>query len=150
MVYGTMGGEGQPQTQAALFTRHVLFGQDLQAAVTAPRWLLGRTWGAEATNLRVESRFAPDVIDALRRPATMSRWWAPSIRSWDTPAPWSAIPRASSKAPPTPAATGRWRRSDAPPPYQPMALGSQVASDGYRNSKTSPISCMPTNGRTPT
>ena len=66
MVYGTMGGEGQPQTQAALFTRHVLFGQDLQAAVTAPRWLLGRTWGAETTNLRVESRLAPDVVCALK------------------------------------------------------------------------------------
>ncbi|MFX7731809.1 gamma-glutamyltransferase, partial [Acinetobacter baumannii] len=42
LAYGTMGGEGQPQTQAAVFTRHVLFGQNLQAAVSAPRWLLGR------------------------------------------------------------------------------------------------------------
>ena len=25
MAYGTMGGDGQPQTQAALFTRHVYF-----------------------------------------------------------------------------------------------------------------------------
>ena len=46
LVYGAMGGDGQPQTQAALFTRHVLFGQTAQEAVTAPRWLLGRTWGA--------------------------------------------------------------------------------------------------------
>jgi gamma-glutamyltranspeptidase/glutathione hydrolase len=37
MVYGTMGGEGQPQTQATVFTRHVTFGQPLQTAVTAPR-----------------------------------------------------------------------------------------------------------------
>ena len=29
MAYGTMGGDGQPQTQAALFTRHVLFGEPL-------------------------------------------------------------------------------------------------------------------------
>ncbi len=65
MVYGTMGGEGQPQTQAALYTRHVTYGQELQAAVTAPRWLLGRTWGAPTANLRIESRFAPAVIDAL-------------------------------------------------------------------------------------
>lgn len=67
MVYGTMGGEGQPQTQAAIFTRHVLFGQELQAAVTAPRWLLGRTWGATSTNLKVESRVDPAVIAALRQ-----------------------------------------------------------------------------------
>ncbi len=67
MVYGTMGGEGQPQTQAAVFARHVLFGQELQAAVTAPRWLLGRTWGAASTNLKLESRFDPAVIEALRK-----------------------------------------------------------------------------------
>lgn len=66
IAYGTMGGEGQPQTQAAIFTRHVMFGQDMQTAVTAPRWLLGRTWGEDSTNLKLESRFAPDLIDALR------------------------------------------------------------------------------------
>lgn len=66
MAYGTMGGEGQPQTQAMLFSRHVLYGQPLQAAVTAPRWLLGRTWGAETTSLRIENRFDASVIAALR------------------------------------------------------------------------------------
>jgi gamma-glutamyltranspeptidase/glutathione hydrolase len=65
MVYGTMGGEGQPQTQAAIYTRHVNFEQGLQAAVTAPRWLLGRTWGDDRTNLRIENRFDRAVIDAL-------------------------------------------------------------------------------------
>ena len=65
LAYGTMGGEGQPQTQAAIFTRHVNFGEDMQAAVTAPRWLLGRTWGAETTNLKLESRFPPELIKAL-------------------------------------------------------------------------------------
>jgi gamma-glutamyltranspeptidase len=67
MSYGTMGGEGQPQTQAAVFSRYAMFGQGLQAAVTAPRWLLGRTWGAASTNLKVESRFDPSVIEALRK-----------------------------------------------------------------------------------
>ncbi|MBS9476971.1 gamma-glutamyltransferase family protein [Ancylobacter radicis] len=66
MVYGTMGGEGQPQTQAALFSRYALFGQDLQQAITAPRWLLGRTWGAETVTLKLEDRFPPALIDALR------------------------------------------------------------------------------------
>lgn len=65
MVYGTMGGEGQPQTQAVLFTRYALFKQELQAAITAPRWLLGRTWGAPRANLRIESRFAPQLVEAL-------------------------------------------------------------------------------------
>lgn len=65
MPYGTMGGEGQPQTQAALFTRYAHYGQDLQAAITAPRWLLGRTWGSDLTNLRIENRVPPAVIAAL-------------------------------------------------------------------------------------
>jgi len=67
MPYGTMGGEGQPQTQAMVFSRHVLHGQGLQEAITAPRWLLGRTWGAETTSLRIENRFDPAVIAALRK-----------------------------------------------------------------------------------
>jgi len=65
MVYGAMGGEGQPQTQAAIYTRHVVYGQELQAAVSAPRWLLGRTWGESTARLRIENRFSPEVVEAL-------------------------------------------------------------------------------------
>ncbi len=65
LVYGTMGGEGQPQTQAAVFTRHVLFGQPLQQAVTAPRWLLGRTWGEDTTSLKLEDGIPEPVIEQL-------------------------------------------------------------------------------------
>jgi len=65
LSYGTMGGEGQPQTQAAIFTRHVLYKHDLQASITAPRWLLGRTWGDETTSLKVESRFEDGLIEML-------------------------------------------------------------------------------------
>jgi oxamate amidohydrolase len=65
LAYGTMGGEGQPQTQAAVFTRYALFNQDLQAAVTAPRWLLGKTWGDATTSLKLEDRFPPDLVAAL-------------------------------------------------------------------------------------
>lgn len=66
MPFGTMGGEGQPQTQAAVFTRYARFGQSLQQAVTAPRWLLGRTWGSETTSLKLESRFDPAVVEQLK------------------------------------------------------------------------------------
>ncbi|MCC7274851.1 MAG: gamma-glutamyltransferase [Alphaproteobacteria bacterium] len=65
VTYGTMGGEGQPQTQAAILTR-LLLGRTPQQAVTAPRWLLGRTWGAEATSLKIEDRMEPAVVDVLR------------------------------------------------------------------------------------
>jgi gamma-glutamyltranspeptidase/glutathione hydrolase len=66
MVYGTMGGEGQPQTQAAIFTRYVDFEQGLEEAIAAPRWLLGRTWGEESAKLRIEARFDLAVTDALQ------------------------------------------------------------------------------------
>jgi gamma-glutamyltranspeptidase/glutathione hydrolase len=65
LCYGTMGGDGQPQSQAAVFTRYARFGHDLQAAVTAPRWLLGRTWGAASTTLKLEARLDRDVAAAL-------------------------------------------------------------------------------------
>jgi len=65
MPYGAMGGEGQPQTQAALFTRYA-GGMGLQAAITAPRWLLGRTWGEDSVTLKLEDRFDPALYDALR------------------------------------------------------------------------------------
>jgi gamma-glutamyltranspeptidase/glutathione hydrolase len=65
MAYGCMGGDGQPQTQSALFTRHVTFGEPLDVAIDRPRWVLGRTWGAPRTALRLESRFDGHLIDAL-------------------------------------------------------------------------------------
>ncbi len=65
MAYGAMGGDGQPQTQSAVFTRHVLFAQPLAAAIDRPRWVLGRTWGDAQTKLRLESRFDGNLVDQL-------------------------------------------------------------------------------------
>ena len=65
MAYGSMGGDGQPQFQAAVFTRHVVFRQPLAEAIDRPRWLLGRTWGSPHTNLRVEPRFDAGLVDRL-------------------------------------------------------------------------------------
>jgi gamma-glutamyltranspeptidase/glutathione hydrolase len=67
LVYGTMGGDGQPQTQAALVTRVLDRGFEPQAAVEAPRWLFGRTWGDVSRALRIEARFGPEIAEALRR-----------------------------------------------------------------------------------
>ena len=66
LAYGTMGGEGQPQTQAALVTRVIDRGLGPQAAVEAPRWLLGRTWGDATRALRLEDRLGAGVADTLR------------------------------------------------------------------------------------
>ncbi len=67
LVYGTMGGEGQPQTQAAIATRVVDFGMFPQDAVAAPRWLHGRTWGAASNDLKMESRIPQATLDEMKK-----------------------------------------------------------------------------------
>jgi gamma-glutamyltranspeptidase len=66
MVYGNMGGDGQPQSQSAVFSRIARFGWNPQAAIDAPRWLLGRTWGQSTDSLKLEAHFPAQTIDALR------------------------------------------------------------------------------------
>jgi oxamate amidohydrolase len=67
LAAGTMGGEGQPQTLVAVTTRVVDLGQDVQAAVEAPRWVYGRTWGAPTRALSIEGRFGEAVAADLTR-----------------------------------------------------------------------------------
>jgi gamma-glutamyltranspeptidase len=37
-----------------------------QEAVSAPRWLLGRTWGQTSDTLKLESRFPAEVVRQLK------------------------------------------------------------------------------------
>ena len=67
LVFGTMGGEGQPQTQVALLTRVLDLGLDIQTAVNLPRWRWGRTWGQPTARLALEGRIEPAICDALRQ-----------------------------------------------------------------------------------
>jgi len=66
LVLGTMGGEGQPQTQLALLTRVLDFGFDPQTAIDLPRWLWGRTWGEASTTLTIEGRIPAIVRQTLQ------------------------------------------------------------------------------------
>ncbi|NVJ53019.1 MAG: gamma-glutamyltransferase family protein [Campylobacteraceae bacterium] len=66
MAYGTMGGDGQPQTQAAIFSRYTYYNEDLQTCINNPRWLLGRTWGNSSQSLKLESRFDEELINELK------------------------------------------------------------------------------------
>ncbi|MEX0906650.1 MAG: gamma-glutamyltransferase [Balneolaceae bacterium] len=78
LIYGTMGGEGQPQTHAALVTRLVDFGYDVQQAIEAPRWLMGRTWGAQTQDLSLEGRISDEVVRELEhrgQPVKMLEEW---------------------------------------------------------------------------
>jgi gamma-glutamyltranspeptidase/glutathione hydrolase len=66
MVYGSMGGDGQPQFQSQIFTRAARFGMTIGDAVAAPRWRMGRTWAGKATTeVVMENRFDPDLVAAL-------------------------------------------------------------------------------------
>ena len=65
LLYGTMGGDGQPQTQATIFLRYRELKQNLQDAINSPRWLLGKTWGQDTHNLRLEKRFDNNTVSKL-------------------------------------------------------------------------------------
>jgi gamma-glutamyltranspeptidase/glutathione hydrolase len=67
LAFGSMGGEGQPQSQAALVTRIVDLGYDVQQAIEAPRWLMGRTWGTRSRNMSLEGRISDEVVRELKR-----------------------------------------------------------------------------------
>ncbi|MDQ0195141.1 gamma-glutamyltransferase [Paenibacillus wynnii] len=61
ILYGTQGGEGQPQTQTMLLTRMLHYGMNPQQAVEEPRFVWGRTWGEPTEELKLESR-VPDAV----------------------------------------------------------------------------------------
>jgi gamma-glutamyltranspeptidase len=67
LVYGSQGGEVQPQAQTALVTRIVDFDLDIQSALDAPRLLYGRTWGDTSNQLLLESSAPQSVFEGLRR-----------------------------------------------------------------------------------
>ena len=63
--YGAMGGDGQPQFQAQLFTR-LLKGEGVASALDKPRFLHGKSWGTDTTALTVEPRFDEALLRRLR------------------------------------------------------------------------------------
>ncbi len=68
LIYGTMGGEGQPQTQAAIVWRYLVQQLQLDQSVAASRWLLGKTWGKAEDNLKLgEALFAKHATNLIQR-----------------------------------------------------------------------------------
>lgn len=66
LVYGSMGGEGQPQTGLMLSIRVAQERMDVQSAIEAPRFRYGKTWVEEPARLNLEARFDPACIAGLR------------------------------------------------------------------------------------
>jgi gamma-glutamyltranspeptidase/glutathione hydrolase len=72
LVFGTMGGDGQPQIQVQLLHQIYDRGMNVQQALDMPRWIFGRhridgraDIGA-ADSVIVESRMDPHITAALR------------------------------------------------------------------------------------
>ena len=62
LVFGTMGADGQLQTQVQLLARLVDDGADPAATLAAPRWVVD----PGDFSVQIENRFPPDVVDGLR------------------------------------------------------------------------------------
>ncbi len=80
VVFGSMGGHGQPQIQIQIVTNLVDFGMEPQAAIEAPRWLSRLEPGETAETLYLEPGF--DVVEAekLERRGHRVRW----VDQWDS------------------------------------------------------------------
>jgi gamma-glutamyltranspeptidase len=66
MLFGTQGADGQPQTLAAILTRLIDYGMDPCAALSEPRFLLGKTFSDSTDNLKIESNIPQDIVRELQ------------------------------------------------------------------------------------
>jgi gamma-glutamyltranspeptidase/glutathione hydrolase len=73
IVFGTMGGDGQPQIQLQLLHHLVERGMSVQQALDMPRWIYGRHTVTERPDLQtgemviVESRMPPEIVAGLEQ-----------------------------------------------------------------------------------
>ncbi len=67
LVFGAMGGIGQPQTHLQVITNVIDDGLDIQTAIEAPRWLLGDLSRRPSAVLQIEPRFPVATVEALER-----------------------------------------------------------------------------------
>jgi oxamate amidohydrolase len=65
LVYGTQGADGQPQTLSMVLTRLIDFGEDPQAALAGPRFLLGKTFSDSRDSLKIEEDCGANVLADL-------------------------------------------------------------------------------------
>jgi gamma-glutamyltranspeptidase/glutathione hydrolase len=66
VVFGTMGGDGQPQTHLQVYAALARYGRNIQAAIEQPRWVHGVEQPGEGETLRLERRFPAETVAVLR------------------------------------------------------------------------------------
>jgi gamma-glutamyltranspeptidase len=65
LLYGTQGADGQPQTLALLLSLLIDHGLDPLAALSQPRFLLGRTFSDARDSLKIEANAGASVLEKL-------------------------------------------------------------------------------------
>jgi gamma-glutamyltranspeptidase/glutathione hydrolase len=66
VLFGTMGGDGQPQTHTQVYTALERFGLNIQAAIEMPRWVHEANEANGHETLWLESRFPETTTAELR------------------------------------------------------------------------------------
>jgi gamma-glutamyltranspeptidase/glutathione hydrolase len=66
VVYGSMGGDAQPQTGLALSIRIAERAMDPQAAIEAPRWRWSRSAADGEPEVSIEARAGAACVTGLR------------------------------------------------------------------------------------
>jgi gamma-glutamyltranspeptidase len=67
LVYGTQGADGQPQTLATILPRLIDYSYDPLQALSAPRFLLGKTFSDSRDSVKIEIGSRQDLLRDLRR-----------------------------------------------------------------------------------
>jgi gamma-glutamyltranspeptidase len=67
IVFGTQGGDGQPQIHQQVYSHLIDFGFNIQAAIELPRWIHGRGQPDDPPGLLLENRFPAATVERLRR-----------------------------------------------------------------------------------
>lgn len=66
IVFGTMGGDGQPQIHQQIYTKLINHGLNIQAALDAPRWVHGKNQSEDPfESLDMESRYPLETRQRL-------------------------------------------------------------------------------------
>jgi len=65
LIYGTQGADGQPQTLSLLLSLLIDHGLDPVAALSRPRFLLGRTFSDSRDTLKIEENAGLETVSAL-------------------------------------------------------------------------------------
>lgn len=80
IVFGAMGGDGQPQTHLQVYTALARYGLNIQAAIEMPRWVHGADEVGQPEVLWVERRYPREVVAAL---AALGHTVV-EVEAWDT------------------------------------------------------------------